>query len=67
MAESTNGQGTGVGDAPPSVHSDDEPLVDGQKSCDEREAMGDGKVASMPANSVQEGLDRLLHRHRRYT
>ena len=66
MAASTNGQGTSIGDASPSVRSDGEPLVDAHKTGDEREAMGEAKVASVPASSVQEGFDRLLHRHRRY-
>ena len=67
MAESANELGIGVVDSRQSEGSEDGPLTAEDKTSEEREIAGEEKAADLPAVSMEDGLDRLLHRHRRYT
>ena len=67
MAESANEQGVTVADMMQSEGSDDGPLSAEDKTVEARELAREAKAADLPAVSMEDGLDRLLHRHRRYT
>jgi len=64
MAESTSEQGSGIADMLPSCEG--LAPVAGEKLPEERREEGDVKREDLSATpSMEEGLDRLLHRHRR--
>ncbi|KAI0232094.1 hypothetical protein LSAT2_017595 [Lamellibrachia satsuma] len=64
MAESANELGIGVVDSRQPEGSEDGPLTAEDKTSEEREIAGEEKAADLPAVSMEDGLDRLLHRHR---
>ncbi|KAI0232093.1 hypothetical protein LSAT2_017594 [Lamellibrachia satsuma] len=66
MAESANEQGVTVADTMQSEGSYNGPLSAEDKTVEEREMAREAKAADLPAVSMtmEDGLDRLLHRHR---